>query len=175
MVQIECARLRLRPPRQTDLLDLHAIFSDPFAMAYGATEPHGSLDVTRKWLQSKIELDPACGEDFVLEYGGSVIGKAGFPAFPEIGFIIHRHYWGKGLAREALSCLLDRAFLHHGLPEVLAEVDPRNLVSLRLLARLGFCETGRQTNALKVGGAWCDTVYLSIGRSHWAVRRSEDR
>jgi [ribosomal protein S5]-alanine N-acetyltransferase len=173
MIEIASARLALRGARESDLADLHAMFSDPAAMAYGSTEPHASLDVTRAWLRSKIELDPTEGEDFVLEYEGRVVGKAGLPVFPELGIIIHPHYWGRGLAREALVCVLDRAFGVHGLPEVLAEVDPRNARSLQLLDRLGFVETVRKAEALKVGDLWFDTVYMSLGRQGWPAHRQE--
>jgi hypothetical protein len=77
MIEIASARLALRGGRESDLADLHAMFGDPTAMAYGSTEPHASLDVTRAWLRRMIELDPTEGEDFVIEYEDRVVGKAG--------------------------------------------------------------------------------------------------
>ncbi len=60
--------------------------------------------------------------------------------------------------------MLPRLFATFEIDEVVAEVDPRNAASLRLLARLGFRETGRASRTLRVGDEWCDSVYLALSR-----------
>ena len=167
MVEIETARLRLRPARPGDLEALHAVLSHPDAMRYWSTPPHDSLDLTRDWLAATIGIPPGVGEDFVVEHVGHVIGKAGLYRFPEVGFILHPDHWGRGLATEALGAVLDRAFRVHGLLSVIADVDPRNTASLRLLTRLGFQETGRRANTWNVDGVWCDSVDLALLLEDW--------
>jgi RimJ/RimL family protein N-acetyltransferase len=100
----------------------------------------------------------------VIERQGRVIGKAGCWRLPEIGYILHPDYWGRGFAREALEAIIPRMFETHPIDAIVAEVDPRNGASLGLLARLGFAETGRAARTLKVGEEWCDSVYLSLPR-----------
>lgn len=165
-------RLRLRPLVMTDAEDLHAALADPEAMAYWSTPPHTSLEETRAWLQATIDTPAGSGEDFAVECDGRVIGKAGLWRFPEVGYILRRDAWGRGYAAEALAPVLDRAFGSHGLDAVIADVDPRNLRSLSLLARLGFEETGRAGRTLRVGETWCDSVYLRLGAADWARRTS---
>ena len=162
MVEIRTERLWLRPACAEDLGALHAILADARAMAYWSTPPHRDLEQTREWLQSMIDIPPGEGEDFILEHDGRVIGKAGLYRFPEIGFILDPGYWGRGFAGEALRAVIDRAFAVHGLDRIEADVDPRNLASLRLLERLGFVETSRKTRTWNVGGQWCDSVYLRL-------------
>jgi [ribosomal protein S5]-alanine N-acetyltransferase len=155
-------RLRLRPARADDLEVLHAIFSNETAMLYWSTPPHTTLEQTREWLASMIAIPPDAGEDFIVEHEGEVIGKAGLYRFPEIGFIFDPAHWGRGFAREALAAVLERAFAVHRLATVTADVDPRNSGSLRLLASLGFRETGRAQRTWQIGEQWCDSVYLSL-------------
>ena len=157
----------LRPARADDLAALHGILSDARATAYWSTPPHTDLAQTRDWLQSMIEIPSHEGEDFVVEFQGRVIGKAGLYRFPEIGFILDPAAWGRGFASEAVGAVLERAFTRHALGEVLADVDPRNERSLRMLTRLGFEECGRAQWTWRVGDEWCDSVYLRLTVEAW--------
>jgi ribosomal-protein-alanine N-acetyltransferase len=165
-------RLLLRPARADDLEGLHAILSNPRAMAYWSSPPHADIEKTRDWLASMIAIQPSEGEDFIVEFEGQLIGKAGLWRFPEIGFILHPDHWGRGFAKEALSLVFDRAFGVHGLQKVDADVDPRNEASLNLLAGLGFHETGRKERTWLVGDQWCDSVYLALDAESWRGSRA---
>lgn len=163
-------RLLLRPARVSDADALHPMFCDAEAMRYWSRPPHETLAQTEDWLASMRAIRAHEGEDFVVEHEGRVIGKAGLHRFPEIGFIFARPYWGRGLAAEALRAVVGRAFDHHRLEAVTADVDPRNARCLGLLARLGFAETHRAERTWNVGGAWCDSVYLRLDRGAWGAR-----
>lgn len=169
-MEIRTERLLLRPARADDLDPLHAILSDARAMAYWSSPPHEHIDQTRDWLASMIAIQPAEGEDFIVELDGRVIGKAGLWRFPEIGFIFHPDHWGRGHAREALTAVLERAFMDHDLARIEADVDPRNSESLKLLDHLGFRETGRKDHTWFVGGRWCDSIYLALNAADWRER-----
>ncbi|MEH3041575.1 MAG: GNAT family N-acetyltransferase [Sphingomonas paucimobilis] len=162
MVEIRTERLLIRPARAGDLDAFHAMLSDDRAMAYWYRTPHETIDDTRGWLDAMIDIDPRTGEDFVVEREGRVIGKAGLRRFPTIGYIFHPDAWGQGFATEALRPIIDRAFAVHGLPMIEAEVDPRNLPSLRLLARMGFEPFRYVPRACCVAGTWSDSVFLRL-------------
>jgi ribosomal-protein-alanine N-acetyltransferase len=170
MAEIQTERLVLRPARASDVTAFHAIMSDAQAMAYWSTPPHQDLAQTRAWLDSMLGIELGVGEDFVVDYEGELIGKAGFYRFPEIGFILDRSHWGRGFAFEALHAVVDRAFGHHQLPAVEADVDPRNARSLQVLARLGAREIGRASATWQVGDEWCDSVYLRLHAADWKLR-----
>lgn len=159
---IRTARLLLRPAEWRDLDAFHAILSDPRAMRFWSTLPHGTLEQSRDWLRAMIEVQPTEGEDWVIDLDGRAIGKAGLWRFPEIGFILHPDQWDRGYAREALEPVIARAFTVHQLPSIFADVDPRNSASIKLLAGLGFVETGRAQRTLKLGDEWCDSLYLQL-------------
>jgi ribosomal-protein-alanine N-acetyltransferase len=112
-----------------------------------------------------IANGPPLGDDFVVEHEGRVIGKAGCWRLPEIGFILHPRYWGRGIAAEACGAVIAHVFSVHGVNAITADVDPRNEASLRLLARLGFVETGRATATYEIEGEISGSVYLALVRS----------
>ena len=161
MDEILTPRLRLRRATPDDLAPLHAIMSDAETMRFWSTPPHADLETTRAWLASMIATTREISDDFIIEREGRLIGKLGAWRLPEIGFLISRDHWGQAYAREAL-----RAFIGYALPHrsghLTADVDPRNVRCLALLTRAGFRETGRATNTLQVGDAWCDSVYLRL-------------
>lgn len=142
-------------------------------MAFWSTPPHKERAETEAWVFAMQTIDPADGEDFVIEQNGRVIGKAGLYKFPEVGFILHPAAWGKGYAHEAIQPVLQRAFGVHGLPAVQADVDPRNNASLRLLKRLGFNVSGSAKRTWNVGGEWCDSVYLRLENPNPFVRQPQ--
>ena len=143
MVELLTPRLRLRRATMADLGAMHAVLSDARAMRYWSSPPHADLAQTRDWLGKMIAAAPDASDDFVIEFQGKVIGKAGFWRVPEIGYILHPDHWGQGLATEALSAVVAHVFATRPIEAVTADVDPRNTASLKLLLRLGFVETHR--------------------------------
>lgn len=67
----------------------------------------------------------------------------------DIGFAFLPAYWGRGLAREAASAMLDYGRRTLGLPRIVAIVAKGNDRSAALLARLGFVDEG--TKSLRPG------------------------
>jgi [ribosomal protein S5]-alanine N-acetyltransferase len=164
-MELITARLKLRRAAASDLEAFYEILSNPAAMRYWSTPPHESLEQTREWLESMMADGPPESEDFVIELGGRVIGKAGCWRVPEIGYILHPNCWGQGFAAEACAAVIAHVFAASDVPAITADVDPRNEASLRLLAKLGFIETGRATATYEVAGEISDSVYLALPRS----------
>jgi ribosomal-protein-alanine N-acetyltransferase len=160
--ELRTDRLRLRRVQFADFDAIHAIMSDAETMQFWSTPPHSTLAETEKWFASMIEADRAGESDeFVLEHSGVVIGKLGAWRLPEIGFYLRRDFWGNGLATEALLRFISYAE-DMGQDCLTADVDPRNTACLRLLAKCGFHETGRQSATYLVDGQACDSVYLKL-------------
>lgn len=173
MSSIQTERLLLRPARATDQDQLHAVFSNAEAMRYWSTLPHTDISQTAEFIDAMTSIPIEQGVDFVVEFDGKVVGKAGFWRFPEIGYILHPDYWGKGFATEAISALIQHGFEVHNIPEIIADVDPRNIGSIRMLEKLGFCETHRAENTILIGDVWCDSVYFALKAPHVSSRPME--
>jgi RimJ/RimL family protein N-acetyltransferase len=159
--EIRTKRLLLRRASMDDAEAMHVIMSDPRAMRYWSTPPHADLGETERWIASMVEVDPSASDDFVVTLDGKLIGKLGAWKLPEVGFLIDPAHWGKGYAAEAMTAFIDRR-RSLGSTELNADVDPRNLASLRLLERCGFEETGRASGTWQVGDELCDSVYLRL-------------
>ena len=159
--ELRTDRLLLRRAVATDVEPMHRIMSNPVAMRYWSTPPHGDVGETAKWLASMIDAEPSESDDFIVTLDGTVIGKLGAWKLPEIGFLIAPDFWGRSIASEAMAAFIDRR-RRLGSTELKADVDPRNAASLRLLKRHGFVETGRAAGTWQVGDELCDSVYLKL-------------
>ena len=168
---IRTERLLLRHARMTDLADFHDILRRPEAMAYWSTPPHPDLATTEVWLTSTVARDPAVSVEFAVEYQGRVIGKAGGGDIPEIGYIFHPDFWGRGFAFEAMRAVVDHAFANRPVDHLMADIDPRNAASRRLLEKLGFAYRNHEKNTFCVDGVWTDSDYYVLPRTVWGGRK----
>ena len=103
-------------------------------------------------LREDPSIRPWLGRALVLTNGEGrvVIGSAGFHAAPgpdgrvEIGYQVYPRFRRQGYATEAVTALLDWARREHGIRRFRAATSPDNAISKRVLAGVGFRETGRQ-------------------------------
>lgn len=170
-MRIQTERLVLRPAEATDLLGFHAILSDPEGMRWWSSAPHNSLAQTQEWLTGMMSGPQAKTLDLVIEFEGRVAGKAGFWRPPEVGYILSRSLWGRGLATEAVGAMLNAAFSGPtALDWAEADVDPGNAPSIKILQKLGFEKTGHAERTLNIEGRWFDSDYFRLDRHIWQAR-----
>ena len=163
-MEIGTRRLLLRRARETDLEAVHAYMGDRRVMQYWSTAPHPDRDHTRIWLENMIAAPTATSEDYLIELNGRVIGEAGSNPLPEFGFILHRDYWGQGLAYEASRAVVRNIFKRRPIDTLTADVDPRNAGSIGLLRKLGFRQNGEAKRTFFVNGEWVDSLYFRLDR-----------
>ncbi|MFN8201722.1 MAG: GNAT family N-acetyltransferase [Solirubrobacteraceae bacterium] len=140
-------RLEIRPFVLADRAAMQPIYDDPEVMRHitGGGDPRG-------WVASYVRDQRTRGFTFwaVVERAtGDIIGEAGLAPFDdgrrvELGYLLRRDRWGRGLATEAARAILDAAFTDLGAREVMAVVDEGNDASLNVLRKLGFSEVGRR-------------------------------
>ncbi len=161
-VVLRTERLILRRMVMADAQALHAMMSDAETMRYWSSLPHTALAETEAWIDTTMAAVAAgSSDDFAVTLDDVLIGKAGVWRPWEVGILIDRRAWGRGLATEALRAVIARS-RSRGATRITAEVDPRNTASLKLLIRLGFRETGQARNTYCLGGEWSDSVYLAL-------------
>jgi RimJ/RimL family protein N-acetyltransferase len=147
---LETARLLLRPMRQEDAPALFAIYGDPEVMRYAGDEPFPDEATVAVMLRSVARL-LAAGESLewaVVERAlGRPVGTCGLHGFDEaadaaeVGCLLARAAWGRGLMREALPALFRYARDELGVRLLLADIDAPNHRSIRLFESLGFVHT----------------------------------
>ena len=137
--------------------------ADAAVMRYWSTPPHPNEETTRRWVEDSVAaMQRDDGIEYAVHLTGDVIGRVALFHGNNIGYFLARAYWGQGYAQEALRALIDYAFANLTLTEILADIDPRNDASLRLLKRLGFRRTGFAQRTIEVAGVWCDSIYLQL-------------
>lgn len=79
-----------------------------------------------------------------------------------LGYKLDREFVGRGLMREALSAAITHAFTSLKLHRIMANYQPTNERSGRLLRRLGFTIEGYARDYLFLNGAWRDHILTSL-------------
>jgi len=85
----------------------------------------------------------------------------------EIGYILSSSERGKGYCTEAVQIMVDYLFLSKETVRIQASVDPRNVVSQRVLEKVGFKKEGTLRKSLFLKGKWTDLSVYSILREEW--------
>lgn len=100
-------------------------------------------------------------EEVVGECGFTNIVRGPFQAC-HLGFSLDSRHTGKGLMHEALTAAIAHMFEVHGLHRIMANHQPSNASSEKLLHRLGFEREGLARKYLKINGRWADHVLTSL-------------
>jgi ribosomal-protein-alanine N-acetyltransferase len=174
---LETERLILREPRRSDAPFLLAAWQDAETMLYFGTEPLASRAEALEQIRGFLD-DASSGEGIrwiITERGrDEYAGDIGFFDFApdharaEIGFLLARPRWNRGLMGEALGAALGFCFLVKNLHRVEALVDPRNPASLRVLERAGFRREGILRDYEFEREAFIDLILLSLLRTEWS-------
>jgi len=144
----------MRPFVAADHDTIHAIYADPEVMRYVGNGAHRTPADTRAALRSYADALAARGFSFVAvveRETGELVGDAGLYPFAgagpdlELGYTLARRVWGRGYATELGHVLLAHAFGPLRAERVLAQVEPDNHGSRRVLEKLGMTPRGRRT------------------------------
>jgi ribosomal-protein-alanine N-acetyltransferase len=169
-------RLIVRPMEDSDVEAMFAIKSDPkVAAAYGA-EPHRSIEETQEWVEGRVSgsgREDSLFWVFVPKWGKEAIGSCCYWHFDweskcaELGYELHRSYWGKGIMTEALAPVLAYGLEGVGLNRIEACPLAENDASNALLLKLGFKYEGNLRERVFFKGRFVDQCYYSLLKSEW--------
>ena len=149
---IETDRLLLRPWRVAEATVQHELWSerDPRVPPHRRLDAEGrptvadlegSIRADQGWSTGLLAVEPRSTPG-VVGYCGLVDSGRGPDGEPELAFELLRRTWGRGYATEAGAAVVARA-RSLGHARLWATVWDWNLASRRVLAKLGFAETGR--------------------------------
>jgi RimJ/RimL family protein N-acetyltransferase len=174
---LETTRLRLRHFRDADLALFMAYRNDPEVARYQSWESVSELEA-RAFLQEQKKARPGVPGQWLqiaieLKETGILVGDCALKIEEyderqaEIGYTLARAYQGRGIASEAVSCVLDYAFLKLGLHRVIAITDCENTASIALLERLGLRREGHFLQNVWFKGKWGDEYLYAILQEEW--------
>ncbi len=142
--ELETERLLFRALKTNDISHLANLESDTDVKQFF---PGGVS--TRKRTQDMIKRFIACYEEkglpcFLLfdRQSQEFIGRAGFGMTEqgevEIGYVLHKKFWGKGYAVEAVKCLLKYANKNIKTANIIAYATSDNINSFRVMEKCGM-------------------------------------
>jgi [ribosomal protein S5]-alanine N-acetyltransferase len=173
-LSFETSRLRLRPVAGSDAPAFFEIHADPEAMRYWSSPPWTEPEHAASVIASdRAELVAGRSIRFaVVELASdAMIGCCSVhridrnQARCEVGYILRRSHWGRGLMREAMDAVVTFAFDVLSLRRLEADIDPRNAPSARMLDRLGFRLEASMRERWFVAGEVSDSAIYGLLRS----------
>jgi len=182
MKTLETERLILRKYKESDFAAVHSYGSCVDNITYMLFGPNSEED-TRYFIANAIKESDNSNEyqyAVVLKETGNLIGGCDIHLSGntgEIGWILHRHHWNKGLGYEMGKRLLEFGFDQLNLHRIIARCDAENIGSYRLMEKLGIRREGlfsdvRPANKQSATGReFSDELTYAILKSEWETQK----
>lgn len=170
-ITLQTERLKLRPFHDRDAPSILALFMDKGFMEYSSAPMFNSIeealelvirDATKRASGERLRLGIERLED------GAVIGYCDLFNIDrdckkgEIGYGLRSEECGCGFMTEALSVFVNFVLHDLQLNRVMAEIDPANTKSERILTRLGFTKEGHFRENCIVNHIVSDSVFYGL-------------
>ena len=176
---LETERLILRKMTLDDAKAVFAYASDPEVTHYVIWEMHRTIEDSTAFLELALGKYESGGEpDWGIVYKGGhcFVGTCGFVnweddhARAEIGYVLHKDYWGRGLMPEAVRAMIGFGFRKMGLNRIEARCIAKNTASARVMEKAGMTYEGTLREREFVKGAYRDMKLYSVLRSEYHRR-----
>jgi len=139
-------RLVLRPFCLEDVTALHKIMVEPGVMQYFPNTEPPEISRVQALIERQIMQWNEHGYGWwavELPETGQLAGWCGLQYLPEtdeneVGYLLEKSNWGKGLATEAGRLSLDYGFNNLKFDAIIGIVHPDNIASQRVLEKLGL-------------------------------------
>ena len=175
--ELETQRLLLRRMRLDDARAMFAYASDPEVTRYVLWDTHASVEDSEAFLRFAVEGYRAGdfgGWGVVLKDSGEFVGTCGLDAGyapeharAEIGYVLAREHWGRGLAPEAVRAVIRFGFGRLGLNRLEARCIAENTASARVMQKAGMTREGTLREREHIKGQFRDMELYSILRREY--------
>ena len=178
MTVIETPRLLLRPWQPDDLAELTSLLTDPEVTRYILLneQPFTAEDVAQVSARTLEQWeDNGFGPWVAIEKAtGRWVGRIGLseilgwpgPDKVEVGWELHREFWGRGLATEGGRAGLRYGFEVVGLARIMSATMAANAASRRVMDKCGL----RFQGELHLPGTVM--AWYAIDRAHWQATQT---
>lgn len=176
-MHLHTPRLLLRDFTDHDWPDVLAYQNHPLYLRYNPWATRTPAEVQRfvqmfidqQQLQPRFKFQLAV----VLKANHTLIGNCGIrkttPNAPEadMGYELAPDYWGRGLATEAVHCIVRFGFTQLGLHRLSAWCVAENTASARVLEKAGLRLEGRLRDKDHFKGRWWDVLLYAMLESDY--------
>ena len=147
---LETQRLILREFKENDLTDFYEYASVDGVGEMAGWSHHENIEITKEILNSFIKDNKVFA--IVYKENNKVIGSLGVEKYGmedkldefknlygrEIGYVLSKDYWGKGLMKEAVKCVINYLFDECNLDFIICGYYLFNNQSKRVQEKCGF-------------------------------------
>ena len=174
MTMLTTPRLTLRPPQDADAAALVRHLGNLNVSRWTGRIPHpyGPEDAAAFFAHHRNRPDDAL--ILFIERAGELIGGIGIEK-GELGYWLAEPHWGKGYGSEAARAVTDHAFEALGRDMMAASYLSGNAASRRILAGLGFVETGPGTSFSRARQQDVAIMKLTLTRAAWQDAKERRR
>jgi ribosomal-protein-alanine N-acetyltransferase len=168
---LETERLILRKMVLNDAEAVFAYASNSEVSRYTLWETHRSIEDSRAFLEFATQKYENGGEpDWGIVYRGNgcLVGACGLVnweaehARAEVGFVLSREYWGRGLMSEAVRAILRFGFERMNLNRIEARCIAENAASARVMEKAGMVYEGTLRQREYIKGTYRDIKLYAI-------------
>ncbi|MHC4401425.1 MAG: GNAT family N-acetyltransferase [Planctomycetota bacterium] len=141
---LETDRLQLRLFEQSDVEHLHLLYSDPEVMRHmGGTRTREKAEEHYQEFAQQYAKTGFTLWAVEQKTDGQFVGRVGLWPLDgtqevQLGYMIARPYWGRGIATEASVACLDLGFSRLAVDFIAAITVSENGASRRVMKKLGF-------------------------------------
>jgi ribosomal-protein-alanine N-acetyltransferase len=148
---LETERLKLRKITLEDVEDMYSYGSDEEVSKYVPWNTHNTLSDTKEFVEfvlNQYENNQVAPWGMEYKDNGRFIGTIGFVSWEpkhnvaEIGYVLSRDYWGKGITAEAANEVIKFGFTKMDLIRIQARCFVENIGSARVMEKTGMSFEG---------------------------------
>lgn len=175
---LEGEHLMLRPLQVSDTEMMFLYARDPEVTRFLPWEPATDIESVRPFLEDQVvrrERRESLGLAVLLRETGEMIGSTDLMDLKrtrgeaELGYLLARAYWGRGLMTEAALMTLEHGFRRLRLTRIRAYADAVNQGSRRVLEKIGMRVVGTEIRTVHNE----DRPYMQyeIRRADWLAQQ----
>jgi ribosomal-protein-alanine N-acetyltransferase len=176
---LETRRLVLRPIEEGDAPGLHGAYGNAEAMRFWDAPATRDVTETAAHIRNSLAVERRWhGMWAIVARSGGFAGMINYHNVDPrnrrlaLGWILAPAFWHQGLMTEAAEAVLSHCFSVMEINRVEALIEPENIASRGLAARLGFKqESDLLRDRLYVAGEYRDVLMYGLLQADWAGRR----
>ena len=169
----------LRPRREADVDILYQLAADLSTWEErGPSSPAPLTESSYRNRLAEADSDPTSSNiRFVVDLDGAAVGNVSLFGFDqlarhaEVGIELVAAARGKGVGTNAISQIVEFAFVRCNLRRVHLQAIESNVGAIRAYQKAGFTVEGRQREHAWVRGRYEDILIMGLLRSEWQSRR----
>ncbi len=174
--ELETERLLLRKLNMNDLQDIYEYGSDKEVSKYVLWNKYESREDAKSFVQSVLDnYEKGNNNIWAIECkeDNKMIGTIDFIGYSEkykrsdLGYVLNRVYWNKGMMTEAVNAVIKHAFEVLDLNKVSASAINFNVGSYKVMEKAGMTNEGITRQHFSKCDVFYDIVNYSILRSEY--------